>query len=382
MIRLKGIFYILIAFIGRFPTSMNIIGVLTLVTITTNSVANAALVSATQAIATGISNPVMGRLTDRYGQRIPLLLVTPFGVLSILALLFATNNNYPLPILAFIGALIGATTMPIGALARVRWYASTKNPLQLSAALSWESTADELSFVLGPACVGLLAAFITPTAPLICSILIIITCVFPFALLDKKQPQKPEKQHTNRVRLFPLLRIILLPLAGMGTLGLTFGAMQTTITEFSRASGNPEQTGLIYAALGLGSAFTALGAVALPKKFTQAQRILVGGLGIASGALACSFANSPLTLTLLLFIMGMAIGPTSVAIFTLTGELAPTGNSAIAITAIGSINILCVSLSTTITGILIETNLTYGFYMAITSGILMALSNILIRCRK
>lgn len=153
--RLTGIGYILTSFIGRFPTSMTVIGVLTLVTSITGSVARASLASAGLAIASGIASPTIGRLTDNYGQRVPLLIIAPLNIVALLALAFLITPTTPVWAIVLLAAFVGMTTIPLGALARVRWYTITRGRHDLAAALSWESVADEMGFVFGPAIVGL-----------------------------------------------------------------------------------------------------------------------------------------------------------------------------------------------------------------------------------
>ncbi|WP_124054943.1 MFS transporter [Arcanobacterium ihumii] len=363
--------YLLISFIGRLPTSMNVIGVLTLVTVTTGSVANAAIVSAAQAIATGIGNPIIGRLTDKYGQKYPLLYIAPVSVLSLVGFVVAAILAAPLWLLAVLCALIGLTTSPIGALARIRWYSLSKTPPQLAAALSFESTIDEMSFVLGPAAVGLMAALIHPAAPLVVTACIVVTCVVPFALSRFSVGASSSEEIANSPKMGYVMRKVIVPLGAMATLGMFFGAMQTSVTGYANYTGEPGKGGIIYAALGLGSALTALGAVMIPEKISQAKRIIVAGIAIGFGAFLCSLAFSDWTLAFLMFINGLAIGPASVAIFTLAGRLAPPGGSAVAVTALGSMNVVGVSLSSTIAGTLLEIHLPYGFYVAAVSALLM-----------
>ncbi|MFC5369988.1 MFS transporter [Arcanobacterium bovis] len=375
--RLTSALYLLISFIGRLPTSMNVIGVLTLVTVTTGSVASGAVVSAAQAIATGIGNPIIGRLTDKYGQRRPLLYIAPVSVISLLSFVTAAVYGAPLWVLALLCALIGLTTSPIGALARIRWYELSKTPPQLAAALSWESTIDEMSFVLGPAAVGLLAALIHPAIPLIVTACIVVTCVVPFALSKYSVGASSTDEIANSPKMVFVMRRVAVSLGAMATLGMFFGAMQTSVTGYANAVGQPGKAGIIYAALGLSSAITALGAVVIPERISQEKRIIIAGIAIALGAFSCSLATSDWNLAMLMFVNGLAIGPASVAIFTLAGRLAPPGGGAVAVTALGSMNVIGVSLSSTLAGTLLEIYLPYGFYVAAGSALLMTFVTLL-----
>lgn len=364
--------HMLVSFIGRLPTAMIIIGVLTLVTSATGSVAHAAFASASLALSTGIGNPIIGRLTDTYGQRKPLLILAPLNVIGLLALVYVTDAHTPLWLIVVLCACIGATTSPVGALARVRWYPVAKQPTQLASALSWESVADEMAFVLGPAAVGIFAASIGAQAPLIISAVIVLTCVIPFALSRFAIGPAIRSEGERAPAISRVLSAVRTPLMAMAGLGMFFGAMQTTVTAFAQATGDEGRAGLIYSAMGLGAAITALGSVALPKRFTQSQRIIAGGLGICAGSLLCMAAQTPLVLGLLILLPGLAIGPASVAIFTLAGTHSPRGGDAVAVTAIGSVNVLGVALSASVTGQLLEANLDYGFLLAAGCGLFIA----------
>ncbi|MDY5584217.1 MAG: MFS transporter [Arcanobacterium sp.] len=375
--KLLGKLNFFIAFIGRFPYAMNIIGVLTLITVATGSVSKAAALSAVQAIATGIGNPILGRLTDLFGQRIPLIIAAIGNFLGLTALILSASANTPVIILVLICILIGITNAPLGAFARVRWYHVSKTSPQLSSALSWESTADEMSFVFGPAIVGIASSLIAPTAPLIISASIVISCIIPFAL--SKHAPGPTKSAVSGTS--PKFTVILKRVSGtliaMLGLGMFFGAMQTATTASALAFGNAGAAGLIYAALGFGAAITALGAVLLPESFSQIMRIITGGITLALLTQLCTLPHSAGLLALTLFIAGLAIGPASVAIFTVTGNRAPDGGSATAITALGSMNVLGVSTTALIAGNLVELNPTYGFYVAGCAALIITLGGLI-----
>ncbi|WP_216402567.1 MFS transporter [Arcanobacterium phocae] len=374
--RLTGIGYIIISFIGRFPISMTVIGVLTLVTSVTQSVAPASLASAGLAIATGISSPLIGRLTDNYGQRLPLLVIAPANIIALCSLAFLISSSTPLWIIITCAVFVGLTTIPLGALARVRWYPITREQRELAAALSWESVADEMGFVFGPAIVGVLATALKPRAPLIVAALIVATCVIPFAL---SQFSVGPALHGTGEKAPSITKVILnvrTPLLAMLALGMFFGAAQTSVTAFAQYHGTPSSAGLIYATMGLGAAITALGSVGLPDILTHTSRIVLGGVGLTIGSIICVFAPTPVFLSLAVFLSGLAIGPVSVAIFTLAGARAPQGGDAVAVTALGSVNVLGVATSASVTGQIVGHSASYGFLICSLCAALIAIAAI------
>lgn len=370
--KLTGWGYLITAFVGRMPTAMTVIGVLTLVTSVTGSVGQAGFASAALAIATGIANPTIGRLTDTYGQRLPLAIIAPINIAALLAMVLTIDSATPLWLTMALSALIGATTIPLGALARVRWYPLATKPYQISSALSWESVADEMSFVLGPAAVGILASQLSPKAPLIIAAIIVASCVIPFAFSRFSVGPAVHRDGDSAPSIARVLRCVVTPLAAMGALGMFFGSMQTSVTAFAQASGNEGNAGIIYATMGLGAAITALASVALPASLTMARRIIAGGISVAFGALACIVAPNDVVLAAAVFATGLGIGPASVAIFTLAGERAPRGGDAVAVTALGSVNVLGVAVCSSITGQVVERSVSGGFAIAASCALLMA----------
>lgn len=157
---------------------MIIIGVLTLVVASTGSVAIAAYCSAAFAVANGIGNVLIGRLTDIFGQRLPLLIIAPINVAFLLLIVWLAPQNPATILLVANSAAVGITTSPIGPLARVRWYPIASHR-HLPTAMSWETVNDELIFVLGPAAVGIIAAAISPGAPMLVAAALVATCVIP-----------------------------------------------------------------------------------------------------------------------------------------------------------------------------------------------------------
>lgn len=357
---LVGYTHMVVSFFGRLPTSMIIIGVLTLIVAETGSVETAAYCSACLAIANGFGNIIIGRLTDRFGQRAPLLVFAPLNILALLLLVWFAPREPSTVALMAMSAFIGVTTSPIGPLSRVRWYPIASRA-QLPAAMSWETVNDELIFVLGPAAVGILAAAVSPSLPLLVAAGMVLTCVFPFALSRHARGPAILDDDEPRPSFFSVVVRVRTPLAAMFFMGMFFGAMQTTVTAFAESHDLAGLGGLIYAALGLSAALTALMAVALPDRLGYNRRILLGGCGLVVGAATCAIAANGPILALLLLVAGIFIGPLGVSIFTLAGRWAPRGGDGVANTAIVSANVLGVASASAIVGQFVDTHVFYGF---------------------
>lgn len=370
--KLWGPAFLPLAFIGRLPTSMIIIGVLTLVT-TTYGIGDASLMSAVLAIAIGIGQPLMGKWTDHVGQRLPLLGLAPINAGALLAFVYAVHAQASFATLALIAVAIGVTTVPVGGLMRIRWYPVATTPRALSTALSYETVADEMNFVLGPAIVGILATAFSPSVPLIVTAIISATCITSLGL--HRSAPRPERRPSKdeSVSISSAVVAIAPALGAMMCLGAYFGAMQTATTASAESFGAAGEAGLIYAAMGLGAAITALSVVAIPDRFSQSVRIGLGAAFMTAVLVAAPLASTKLELAFVLFVLGLGIGPASVAMFTLAGQLAPAGGAGVAMTAMGAINVGGVSIGAALAGRLAETSVTYSFWVALAATAVMSI---------
>lgn len=361
-----------LAFVGRLPTSMIIIGVLTLVT-HYHGIASASISSAVLAIATGIGQPLIGKWTDKGGQRLPFLLLGPTNAALLLTLVAVNAADLPFPLVLVMCALVGLTTLPVGALMRIRWYPVARTPKALSTALSYETVADEMNFVLGPAVVGVLASVFSPEVPLIVSAVIALTCGVGLGLHRSTPKAEATEGGAKAPSLGRIFLLVWVAVMSMMCLGSYFGSMQTATTAAAEGFGSASYAGLIYSAMGVGAALTALGAVAIPERISQGTRIFVAGIALAIMIPAAPFANSPWQLAGMLFVFGLAIGPASVAMFTLASRLAPKGGDGVAMTLLGATNVGGVAIGAASAGQLLKLDLAYGFWVAAVSGGVMGL---------
>ncbi|GAA1639635.1 MFS transporter [Georgenia ruanii] len=351
--RLLGAPFLVVGFLARLPVAMVVLGVLTLVTSATGSVGEAGLASAALAVSTAVAGPLVGRWTDRRGQRLPLLLLTPVNAAALVALVVAARAGAAAAGLCALCALVGLTNVPVGSLARVRWLGATSEPRVSGAALSYESMADELSFVLGPALVGVAAAAGSPEAPVLLAAALVAIFVTAFALHPSAGAADPRIRPLTPAAAPALPRVLRRvgpAVAGMACVGLFFGASQTAVTAFAAATGAPGRAGLIYALMGVGSAAMALAVVALPEGVTLRARLVVCGLGMAALSAAMTAATALGALAGLVLAVGLFVGPALVTLFTAAGRLAPPGATAVAMTALSSANVVGVALAAAVAG--------------------------------
>src|SRR5690606_2617826 len=304
--QLAGRPFLPVAFLARLPFSMLTIGTLLLVTSTTSSVALGGLASAATALGTAVGGPTQGVLADRVGQRRVLLVCVPLATLAVLGLVLAASAPGATAAVLVAAAATGASAPQVGPLARVRWLRlAHAEPRTVGAAMSYESTADEVSFVLGPALVGVLASAGSPQAA------------------------------------------VLAAAGGIAVFGTAFALHPTARAALAGGAGVPGSAGLGYAVRGVGSAVTALAVVALPRRWGLRGRWVTFAAGLLAGTLALVLAAAGGSLAAVVVAVaatGLFVGPVMVTVFTVAGERAPAGRTAAAMTLVASANVVGVAM--------------------------------------
>ncbi|MGN6241658.1 MAG: MFS transporter, partial [Cellulosimicrobium cellulans] len=355
--QLAGRAFLPVAFLARLPFSMLTIGTLLLVSSTTGSVALGGLASAATALGTALGGPAQGALADRVGQRRVLLVAVPVATLAVLGLVLAATAPGATAAVLAAAAVTGASAPQVGPLARVRWLRlATDEPRTVEAAMSYESTADEVSFVLGPALVGVLASAGSPQVAVLVAAGGIAVFGTAFALhptarttglrlpatsSDAGPGTGTTSAPTGTAGTFALVRREAVVLVGMLAMGLLFGGTQAALTALTRDAGVPGSAGLVYAVMGVGSAVTALSVVALPRRWGLRSRWITFAAGLVAGTLAlvlsAALAVSSGSLTAVVVAVaatGLFVGPVMVTVFTVAGDRAPAGRTASAMTLV------------------------------------------------
>lgn len=341
-----------VAFLARLPLAMLTVGALTLVTSVTGSYATGGLAAGAVGLGSALGAPVLGYIADRVGQR-PVLLtaavVNPLAIALTLYMAFLLPDAAT-PYAALAAAfLMGATCPQVGPLARVRWMAMTERrrpsdpagARDLDTAMSYEGTADELSFVLGPALVGLLAAAVAPWLPLAIAAVLTLTMVTAFALHPTVRSVVPARAaraarggnsgaETSGTPAGPAAAepradwlSIALPVLGMVAMGTFFGGTQTSLTAFGGLFNISSAAGLLYAVMGISSAAAALSVAFWPERFSPAARWMVSAAAMAAFSVLLLFPADIPTMLVALFILGIPVGPTMVSIFGIGAVVAP-----------------------------------------------------------
>lgn len=358
-----GIGYFAIALVARLPYAMIVVGVLTMVVDARGSLAVGGLTSAMVGLGTIATGPLIGAAADRWGQRPVLLLAAAVQSVVLVSLVAVAYGDTPDGTLLAVSALAGATAPQVspmsrarlvGVIGRMRLGAAARGRLQEST-MGYESGVDEIVFVFGPVLVGVVAIAATPAAPVIAAAALTVVFVTAFAL----HPTARTAGHAEgAVVPEPARRVaapgILVAAAGTFATGLFFGSMLTSLTAFAEEGGFPEQTGVLYGVMGIGSAVLALCVGLLPRRFRLPWRWIGFTVVLLVGAVLAAGATGAVSMGWALALAGCGIGPTLATVYALAAARAPRGREATVMAVLGSSVVVGQALASMVVGGLAE----------------------------
>lgn len=343
--RLAGWEFLPLGFLARYPLAMFTVGVTMLVAWARDSYGEGGLAGGALGLGSAFGAPLIGWCADRYGQRVVVQVVGIVNAIVLLALVGVVKADAPFAAILVFSFLIGLSAPQVGPLARARWISLSKRyrpghsgSRTLSAAMSWESMADELTFVFGPVAVGAIALLVGDYVPMVVAAVITLIFVTWFA-------HHPSGMHTERrnEQVHPATHWralfaprVAAPILGMLSIGMLFGAMLTAVTAFAGSTGDVAAAGILYGAMGVGSAGTALATGLLPNRFWLPWRWVAGAALSLACALALPFADSQPMILLAMFGVGLGVGPSLVSIFAVASHTAPRGRMTMVMTLVSS----------------------------------------------
>jgi MFS family permease len=314
--------------IGRMPMAMFGLGTVLLISAATGKYGVAGAVSAVGSLGYAFCSPQIARLVDSRGQRRVLLPLLTVFTTATAALIVTVELQLPTWAFFVPGAIAGATMPSLGTMVRARWSALLTGSPQLHTAFSFESVADELCFVVGPAAVTLLATEVFPAAGVGAAALLCLAGTLWFAAERRTEPKVMRVAgpgpRTRRGQGAPAPGLIVLaPLYCL--LGAMFVSVDLSTVSFAQHFGHKPLAGFILGTYALGSATGGLWYGSrhwrAPVETRFAVTLTVTVLGVAT------FWAQPnlVTLTCGIYLCGLTIAPTLIAGFSLLEAQAKPG---------------------------------------------------------
>ena len=375
---LAGPLYVAVAFIGRLPLAMSQMGALLLVSGSTGSYGLGGAAAGSLAVANAVGAPVAGALADRVGQRPVVLVQSLLGGAGLLLLVMTSRAGVAPGLVIASAALAGAAMPQIGPLARVRWRPITRaqgprQPRLMEAAFSYEGAADEASFVLGPALLGLLVVVANPSLALViaASVLLVFGCAFalhPTARLAHAHRSAVEVGARLLTGTFVVLAVAQL------LIGVVFGSIQTGTTVLATLAGQAGVAGLVHASLGVGSVIAGLAVAGLPSRFGYAPRVLVAAIGLALLSSPLLVTDSIPVLFAVVLVLGFVVAPYMISVFMLGERAAPPSKVGTAMTLLAGATGIGYAIGSGVAGRLADVHGHLGaFSVTVAAGVTAAL---------
>ncbi len=389
-----GPLYVVVAFLGRVPLAMSQMGTLLLVSDTTGSYAVAGAAAGALAVSNAVGAPFFGSLADRIGQRPVVLGQSLAGGAGLVLLVAVATGDGPAPLVVATAALAGLSIPQVGPMARVRWgpvltrSGTPDRRRLLDAAYSYEGAADELSFVLGPATVGLLAVLVDPSEALLLAGGVLALFGSAFALHPTAALTRPDPSATATSGQVLSTTLVVLGVAQL-LIGMLFGATQTGSTVLATSEGQAGLAGVIHATLGIGSAIAGLAVAALPERITYPQRLVVAAAGLVVLSSPLLLVQSVGQLVVVIALLGFAVAPYMISTFATAGQIVAPDRVGTAMTLLAGATGVGYALGSSIAGRLADGvpvlapdgGHTPAFAVTVTANALALLTALTLRAR-
>jgi MFS family permease len=284
----------------------------------TGSFAAGGLVAGVNALAIGVTGPILGRVIDRRGQ-VPVLAgcaVLSFGGMVALGLL-----SHGAGVGAALACAIATGTgfPPLGACLRSALPTLLPDRERRHAAFALDSATTEITYVIAPLLVAAsIALGGTRDAAFVCAILSPLGILGFAAHPAVRTWRAPERSGRGGALRGPGVRVLVIV---FGLVGAAFGAVEVAVP----ASADPGLAGVLLALWGVGSLVGGLLAARAPAPADPPRRLRRLLVALAVGQLLLVPATGLVALAVLLTIAGLAIAPTFACTFGLMEELAPAG---------------------------------------------------------
>lgn len=326
--------------IGRLPVGMSTLLFVLVVHVGTGSYRIAGLATAANSAVMAITSPLLGRWADR-GRAATV--VAASGVAQAIAMVaLVASLQLRMGAIAAIGlsALAGAVNPPIGAVTRVVLPKLARNQEQGRTAYAVDAVLVEMTFVIGPMLVGVVAALSNVyTATVMAAVLTAIGSVGLASApgLRFGYRARPGDAQAARPKWGPLRNPTLVAVLLIGvTVAAAYGVLEVAIPGYAEAMGDPEAGGLIVAAWSSGSILGGLWFSGRDFKASLRKQYAILMLLNLAGFATVFLASGLVSLAVLLFLGGLFIAPATAVESALITELAPPGTETEAFTWSGT----------------------------------------------
>ena len=284
----------------------------------------------------------------------------------------------PIWLLMITGCLAGSSMPSLGSMVRARWSALLDDPAALHAAFALESVVDEMTFVIGPALVTVLATAVPPAGVLLCMVLSVGGTLFFAAQRQTEPPVRPrsgsatgdhaEGQAPRASRVPAPGLLMMAPL--YFCLGTMFASIDLSTVDFAQLEGHKPLAGFILGTYALGSGIGGLWYGSRSWRAPLERRFVLTLVLTIAGVLTFWTQPSLISLDAGMLVAGLTISPTLIAGYALIERQAPPARRTEAMTWLSSTIAVGVATGSAICGRIIDTaGPRWGYGFAATCGV-------------
>jgi MFS family permease len=321
-----------------------------------------------QLVSIALCAPVQGRIIDRYGGRLPLVVTGTIQPLAMLSMLLATRAHLPYAVILGCAVTAGFFATPITTLTRTAWRHRFQSEDERRTAFALDSVMIEINFTIGPAIIAAILATASATAAFGTVICFIVTSVVIFWFSPAlKYFQRGEA--VERHMLGPLTepRLLLVFIATFG-LAVAFGLIEVGYPAFATWLAVPALAGVLLAVNSVGSAIGgAIFGGLRPGMRIERQLATTMGLMAIPMTLHAIFLQ-PWIFGVVAFFAGLFIAPSIASQSVLVSRLAPAKYAAEAFTWSSTFIVSGLGAGMALGGLLVETT---GLRSAFLTGALV-----------
>ncbi len=323
VIRAPGVSWLLgTSLVARLPVAMVNLAIILRVAHASGSYARAGTVTAAYVIGTGLIGPLLGRLADRVGRRPVLLGAAAVNTSGLVAMALVPVRQFGL--LLGIAAITGGSVPPVAPAVRSLWRALVPEDVQASL-YAMDATLQEVTFMVGPTLVALIASFASASAALVCCGAIGLVGTVAVAGHPATAHRRRDRSLTSArtpIGSSALVTIVLITLMFLATIVI----VEISVVAFAGRHHAADQAGLLLAVWSGGSM---AGGILFGARMADGGARLLAPLMLAGagGFLLVAAAPGVGVLYGLMFVAGVAIAPGFSCIYGIVGAVSPATSS-------------------------------------------------------
>ena len=346
---------LLVALLSRMPVGMGGFALLMFLRENLGDYARAGTAVGVQLVALAAAAPIMGRLIDRVGGRIPLIVTGTLQPLALLSILWATLAHMPYAVILGCAALSGIFATPITTLTRTAWRHRFQSEDDRRTAFALDAVMIEINFTIGPAIIAAILATAGATVAFATVIGFVVASVFIFFFSPALRYFK-RGEPVERHMLGPLTEPRLL-LVFISTFGLTmaFGLIEVGYPAFGTALAAPALAGILLSVNSIGSAIggAIFGGLHLKMRIERQLATTMGFMSIP--LMLHALFQQPMVFGVVAFFCGLFIAPSIASQSVLVSRLAPAKYAAEAFTWSSCFIVSGLGAGMALGGLLVET---------------------------